>query len=118
MQYTNAEQDYGVRYWSIGNEPSLYDDYDTERYNAEWRTFAEAMLAVDPDILLIGPDTHQYTGDPAADPKDEAGHDWLREFLLANGDLVDIVAVHRYPFPVSKTDPAPTIDELRANSRE
>jgi len=42
----------------------------------------------------------------------------VREFLLANGDLVDIVAIHRYPFPTSMTDPSPTIDELRANSRE
>ncbi len=118
VRYTNVEHGYGVRYWSIGNEPSLYSDYDTERYNAEWRAVAEAMQAVDPDILLIGPDIHQYTGNPATDPKDAAGRDWLREFLLANGDMVDIVAVHRYPFPAGMTSPPATIDDLRANSRE
>ncbi len=118
VRYTNVERGYGVRYWSIGNEPSLYSDYDTVRYNTEWRAIAEAMQAVDPDILLIGPDIHQYTGNPATDPKDTAGRDWLREFLLANGDMVDIVAIHRYPFPTSKTGPPTTIDDLRANSRE
>ncbi len=118
VRYANVEKGYGVRYWSIGNEPSLYPDYDVERYNAEWRATAEAMQAVDPDILLIGPDIHQYTGDPAVDPKDAAGRDWLREFLSANGDLVDIVAIHRYPFPTGITSPPATIDDLCANSRE
>lgn len=118
VRYANVERGYGVRYWSIGNEPSLYSDYDTERYNTEWRAVAEAMQAVDPDILLIGPDIHQYTGNPATDPKDAAGRDWLREFLLANGDMVDIVAIHRYPFPTRMTGPPTTIDDLRTNSRE
>ena len=124
VRYCNVTNDYNVRYWGIGNEPNLYtahtmfDDYDTVRYNEEWREFAEAMLAVDPDIVLMGPGTSQYTGNPETDPRDEEGRDWVREFLLANGDLVDIVAIHRYPFPTSMTDQSPTIDALRANSRE
>jgi hypothetical protein len=118
VRYVNVEQGYGVRYWSIGNEPSLFDEYDVERYNAEWRAYAEAMRAVDPDIILVGPDIHQYSADFATDPKDSAGNDWLREFLLANGDLVDVVSIHRYPFPSSMSDATTTIDDLRANSRE
>ncbi len=124
VRYSNVDNDYNVRYWAIGNEPNLYtnhivhEDYDTVRYNREWREFAEAMLAVDPDILLLGPGTSQFTGNPETDPRDEAGRDWVREFLLANGDLVDVVAVHRYPFPTSMAGPPQTIDDLRANSRE
>ena len=118
VRYANVEMGYGVRYWSIGNEPSLYDDYDTERYNAEWRRFAEAMRAVDPSILLVGPDIHQYTGTPNVDPRDAQGRDWLHEFLTANGDLVDVVSIHRYPFPASMAGPATTIGDLAANSRE
>lgn len=122
VRYCNITNNYKVRYWSIGNEPSLYTNiygyYDTELFNAEWREFAEAMLAVDPDIVLIGPEIHQYTGNPETDPRDEAGRDWTREFLIANGDLVDIVAIHRYPFPITMTGPLKTIDDLRANSRE
>ncbi|NIS78700.1 MAG: hypothetical protein GTO14_00370 [Anaerolineales bacterium] len=122
VRYCNITNNYNVRYWSIGNEPSLYTNvygyYDTELYNTEWREFAEAMLAVDPEIILIGPEIHQFTGNPETDPKDEAGRDWTREFLMANGDLVDIVAIHRYPFPTTMTGPPKTIDDLRANSRE
>lgn len=112
------DEGYNVRYWSIGNEPNLFDDYTTEQHNREWRAIAEAMLAVDPNIILIGPDTSQYTGNPAVDPKDAEGRDFLREFLLANGDLVDIVAVHRYPFPRSQSNPVTTIDDLRQNAAE
>lgn len=124
VRYCNVTNDYNVRYWAIGNEPNLYtpytmyDDYDTARYNREWREFAEAMLAVDPDIVLIGPEISQFKGDPDFDPHDEAGRDWLREFLLANGDLVDIVSIHRYPFPIKMAGPVVTIDDLRNNSRE
>src|SRR5688572_9160004 len=58
VKYTNIQKGHNVRYWSIGNEPTLYeaagtDGYDTARYNVEWRAIAEAMQAVDPDILLI-----------------------------------------------------------------
>lgn len=116
VRYTNIENDYGVRYWYIGNEPNLYDDYTTEIYNVQWRAIAEAMLAVDPNILLIGPEVSQYNGTPEVDPRDSAGRDWLREFLLANGDLVDIVAVHRYPFP--RGNALTTIEDLRANVEE
>lgn len=107
-----------VRYWSIGNEPDLLDGYDTERYNREWRAFAEAMRAVDAEILLIGPDISQYTGNPAVDPHDAAGRDWLEEFLKANGDLVDIISIHRYPFPRGLASSPTTIADLQANSRE
>ncbi|MDW8102045.1 MAG: hypothetical protein RMK30_04115 [Anaerolineae bacterium] len=118
IYYTNVEKGYNVRFWSIGNEPSLYPDYNTERYNAEWRTYALALKEVDPNILLIGPDIHQYTGNPDTDPKDSAGKDWMEEFLRANGDLVDIVSIHRYPFPRDKISPPATVAELRENSRE
>lgn len=123
VRYANIEKGYQIRYWSIGNEPTLFsnlfrEDYDTERYNREWRAHAEAMRAVDPEILLVGPDLHQYPGVPGANPVDSSGRDWLVEFLKANGDLVDILSVHRYPFPRSQAAPVITIDDLRNNTRE
>ncbi len=118
VRLTNIENDYNIRYWGIGNEPNLFDDYTTEDLNREWRAIAEAMLEVDPDITLIGPDLSQWNGTPQVDPVDPEGRDWLREFLLANGDMVDVVAVHRYPFPRSMTNPMTTIDELRNNVYE
>lgn len=117
LRYTNIEKEYGVKYWAIGNEPSLFDDYTTDDLNEQWRAIAEAMLEVDPDILLVGPEPNQWTGDPAIDPNDPEGRDWVEEFLKVNGDLIDIVAIHRYPFPRDMGSNT-TIEELRANAAQ
>jgi hypothetical protein len=123
VRYTNLEKQYGIRYWSIGNEPSLYEGefsittgetYDTERFNAEWRVFAEAMRAVDPSLLLMGPELHQFSANFDGNPKDSSGRDWMTEFLRANGDLVNVITIHRYPYGKENA----TIAGLRANSRE
>jgi hypothetical protein len=126
VRYVNVEKQYGVKYWSIGNEPSLYEadtslgDQAMDAVTAakRWREFAQAMKAVDPTIILYGPDTHQFNGDPAVDPKDSEGRDYLREFLKLNADLVDIVTVHRYPFPSCRTCGTPSKMELLANTPE
>lgn len=124
VRYANIEQGYNIRYWGIGNEPTLYatsraaPDYGVARFNAEWRTIAEAMRAVDPDILLIGPELHQFGPNIASTPKDPFGLDWMTEFLKANGDLVDVVSIHRYPFPQGRGGRAATIAELSATSAE
>jgi hypothetical protein len=125
LKYANQTRKYDIKYWSIGNEPSLFatgganvPGYDTARYNKEWRQYAEALRAVDPNIKLVGPDTHQFMANFAANPKDLNGKDWLEEFLKANGDLVDVVAIHRYPFPKDMQNLIPTRDELLASTEE
>lgn len=128
VRYTNVEKQYGVVYWSIGNEPTLFaaelrafnegDDYDTAQFNTEWRTFALAMKEVDPNIKLLGPEIHQFNYDDAFNPKDSSGRDWMTEFLKANGDLVDVIAFHRYPFPKDRNELSVTIEDLRQNTRE
>jgi len=60
VRYANIEKGYGIRYWSIGNEPDLFTDYTVEELNREWRAIALAMEAVDPSIILIGPEVSQY----------------------------------------------------------
>ena len=124
VRYANIEKGYNIRYWGIGNEPTLYatsrgaPDYGVEHFNQEWCAFAEAMKAVDPSILLIGPELHQFASDLESTPKDPIGLDWMTEFLKVNGDLVDVVSVHRYPFPQGRGGRAATIDELAAASTE
>ena len=118
VRYVNLEKKYGVVYWAIGNEPTLFaqetgEEYDTARFNTDWQKFAEAMKAVDPTIKLIGPDLHQYSADPNARPKDSKGLDWMDEFLKANGNKVDVITFHRYPFGTN-----PSKDDLRKNARE
>jgi hypothetical protein len=123
VRYTNLEKKYGVTYWSIGNEPSLFtllgqtdEDYTIDNLNREWRAIAQAMKAVDPTIKLMGPETHQWSDSAETTPKDSSGRDWMTEFLKANGDLVDVVSVHRYPM-YSPNGPVAVAD-LRANTRE
>ena len=123
VRYTNIEKKYGVTYWSIGNEPSIYTqlrqadyDYTTEHLNRDWRAIAVAMKAADPTIKLMGPEIHQWNDSYETTPKDSAGRDWMTEFLKANGDLVDVVSVHRYPLH-SPTRPV-TIQDLRENTRK
>lgn len=127
VRYINIEKEYGVEYWGIGNEPTLYaaelrqlglaDDYDTEQFNQEWRAIALAMKEVDPTIKLLGPELHgTYTANFDTNPKDSSGRGWMTEFLKANGDLVDVVTFHRYPYP--QGDAPVTFDDLRQNSKE
>ena len=118
VRYANIEKGYGIRYWSIGNEPDLYPDYTAERANTEWRAIAEAMEAVDPSIILIGPEVSQFPNTLEGTDYLNVRREWVRSFLEMNGDLVDIVAVHRYPFPLTNSSPATTIDQLRDNTPE
>lgn len=123
VRYTNIEKKYGVTYWSIGNEPSIYTqlgqadyDYTTEHLNRDWRAIAVAMKEADPTIKLMGPEIHQWNDSDETTPKDSAGRDWMTEFLKANGDLVDVVSVHRYPL-YSPNKPV-TVTDLRENTRK
>ena len=123
VRYTNIQKKYGVLYWSIGNEANLYTqlkqadyDYTTENLNKDWRAIALAMKAADPTIKLMGPELSQWNSSLGATPKDSAGRDWMTEFLKVNGDLVDIVTVHRYPMYSPKNGPV-TAQQLRENTR-
>lgn len=119
VRYANIEKGYGVRYWAVGNEPNLYppdDVYTPKRIAADWRALAEAMRAVDPDIILMGP---EVTGYMPARPGDTFGAEAravMKAFLEVNGDLVDVVTIHHYPFPISSAAPPPAIDELAASA--
>lgn len=117
VRYANIEKGYNIRYWTIGNEPTLYEDYTIERFNTEWRAHAEAMLAVDPNIILVGPEVHQYPSTETYAAYLEEMRLWVRGFLEANGDMVDVVSIHRYPFPISTMSSA-TTDDLRLNAAE
>jgi hypothetical protein len=118
VTYANVTKGYGIKYFSIGNEPDLYPTmglpsnsamparpgYTAEQYCTDAATFVAAMKAADPTIQIVGPDlAYQYT----------PGTDWLTPILSVCGDLFDVVAVHRYPFasaqatlPAAAADPA------------
>lgn len=93
VRYMNIEKRYDVRFWSIGNEADVHAQPDMgERYIHEFRAFRNAMKTVDERILLFGPEfASKYDiHNPA--------HDLLTPFLQVNGDIVDVIALHRYPY--------------------
>jgi hypothetical protein len=123
VKYVNVTKGYNVKYWGIGNEADLYSldglpDYTVAQYNREWREWAQAMRAVDPKIVLVGPDVSQFVADADGSSYLQARIDWLTSFLHSNGDMVDIVSIHRYPFPIDTTGTLPTKDQLQQNSQE
>jgi hypothetical protein len=91
------------------------------RFNKEWREFATAMKAVDPSIKLVGAEINQFsfsTEEGATTNFGEWDETWFVEFLKTNGDMVDIVSFHRYPFPRSSVSGPPSAEELMQNSQE
>ncbi len=110
--YLNVTNDYRIKYFSIGNEPDLYgeqgdmpSDYTADMFSETYLAFAEAMRSVDSEILLVGPDlSWKYQS---------GANDWLTPFLDTCGEMVDIVAIHRYPI-----DPAETTMDSALNDAE
>lgn len=122
VTYTNIKKKYGIEYWSIGNEPNIYTmlgqadyDYTIDHLNKDWRAIALAMKEADPTIKLMGPELSQWNSSYETTPKDSSGRDWMIEFLKANGDLLDVVTVHRYPMHSASNGPV-TPQQLRENT--
>ncbi len=110
VTYANVTKSYGLKYFSIGNEPDLYASqglvadptqpaipgYTPAAYCATARAYVTAMKAVDPTIKIVGPDlSWKYIAGSGA-------NDWLTPILTSCGDLFDIVAIHRYPFEAAQ----------------
>jgi hypothetical protein len=106
VSYANVTNHYGVKYFSIGNEPDLYatqgslinfaapaiPGYTPVDYCASATAYVAAMKGVDPTIKIVGPDlANKYAGGGGPD-------DWLTTILTTCGDLFDVIAIHRYPF--------------------
>lgn len=121
VRYLNIEKGYGVRLWAIGNEaPYFYAEETPTHYAAAWREFAQAMLAVDPSIVLVGPDFSQFGPASLALIRSDVAEarEWTRIFLEANGDLLGLVTFHRYPFPLRGGLEGPTVAGLRPIAAE
>ena len=78
------------------------------------------MKAADPGIILVGPEITQFVGTENVSRSDEQqAAAWMRTFLEMNGDLVDVVSFHRYPFPTDMRNPVDTkAADLFANASE
>jgi len=106
VRYANVTKGYGLKYFSVGNEPDLYDSmglpadssmpaipgYAPADFCTATRAYVTAMKAVDPTIKIVGPDlAYKYQ-------IGNGNYDWLTPVLQDCGELFDIVAIHRYPY--------------------
>ena len=105
VTYANATMGYGIKYFSIGNEPDLYPDatgstkgitgYTPAAFCTSVAAYVAAMKAVDPTIRILGPELSW---------KYQSGtNDWLTPILQTCGALFDVVTIHRYPIDPTLT---------------
>ena len=104
VRTANVTRAYGVKYFSVGNEPDIYADptqtprlatFTADNYCQIAEAFVPAMRAVDPTIKILGPELSWKYQDGT--------NDWLTPILRSCGDLFDIVSIHRYPIDPAKT---------------
>ncbi len=100
VRYVNIENKAGLKYWTIGNEPELFQplqkkDIDLNTYLKKWRDIAQAMLAVDPSLIIVGPDVSLQM---APLDKSSRAWQWFDAAIKANGDLINVVSFHFYLF--------------------
>ncbi|RLE29222.1 hypothetical protein DRJ54_05045 [Candidatus Acetothermia bacterium] len=112
-----VEHGFEIPFWSIGNEPDLWPyqgwrKVSPEEYVREWRDFARHIKEAVPTVRLVGPDISLAPFRSLDDPDHQAAR-WLRAFLAEDGDLVNVVSVHWYPFRGNETDIALLLGEPR-----
>lgn len=104
----SRDNEMGIRYWFIGNEPDLYapnrgeDEWTPEYYSEKFIEYADAIRAEDPDARLVGP---VVTGTP--------NEEWMEVFLERAGGEVDVLAWQWYP-----TDGTAPVDEALSSAAD
>ncbi|HEY4183660.1 MAG TPA: hypothetical protein VGP07_01265 [Polyangia bacterium] len=121
VTYANVTKGYGLKYFSLGNEPDLYATqggvtdsslpaiagFTPAAYCTTATAYVAAMKAVDPTIKIVGPDlSWQYVAGTS--------NDWLTPILTGCGYLFDVVAIHRYPFEAMQATRAAAASDAAA----
>ncbi|MBA3971004.1 MAG: T9SS type A sorting domain-containing protein [Bacteroidetes bacterium] len=104
VNYLNVVKGKNIKYWIIANEPNLGYGYTTPGQIANYfKPFASAMKAVDPNILIVGPEIAWFDQsiidgltNPGG-PHDITGKDAAGRYYL------DVISFHTYPFNGSQT---------------
>jgi hypothetical protein len=112
VRYMNIQKGYDVRFWSIGNEPDKNGRAGAqETWLRTWRSFRDAMKAVDPRIKILGPDL------AFAYDFNNPANDWLTPFLQKNGDAVDAISLHRYGYSRNQSNPTVLVGSAFTTAR-
>jgi hypothetical protein len=101
VRHTNMEKKFKVRYWEVGNE--LYGDWETghnvkgkaelggAEYGRDFREYAKAMKAVDPDVYVGAVAIDQDNGEAWSGFKW-----WMRDMLPEAAKSADYLIWHEY----------------------
>jgi hypothetical protein len=119
LKWANQKNNYGVRYWEIGNE--LNGDWELghrlpdgssmtgEIYTQRFLQFSKAMRAQDPTIKLGGPACS------------DLNLDFVETLIRQSGDALDFVTLHAYPVGVNtktSSQKFAAIDQMRTAARK
>lgn len=99
VRYLNLERGYGVAWFQLGNEPDFTGTPSPEVQVTRHNAWAAAMLAVDPNLLFVGPEL--LTGANVLGL--HGSTDWMTPFL-AGAFPIDGVSWHWYPLWSDQAD--------------
>ncbi len=98
VHYINIVKGRNVKYWIIANEPNLGYGYTTaSQIAAYFKPFASAMKAVDPTILIVGPETASFKQGMTDDLTTPGGPDDITGKDAAGRYYLDVFTFHTYP---------------------
>jgi hypothetical protein len=104
VHYINIVKGKHIKYWSIGNEPDLGYSFTTANQVAKYiKSFASAMKAVDPTILILGPETAWFNKGIIDGLTTPNGPDDITGKDASGRYDVDIISFHTYPFKGTQT---------------
>jgi PKD repeat protein len=104
VQYVNVTKGRNVKYWIIGNEPNLGYGYTTAAQVAAYiKPFATAMKAIDPTILIIGPELAWFDQPIIDGLTSPGGANDITGRDINNRYYIDVFSYHTYPFNGSQT---------------
>lgn len=116
VAYINVTQGKHVKYWIIGNEPDLSYSFTSASQIANYfRPFASAMKAIDPSILIVGPEIASFNQTIMAGLTTPNGPDDITGKDAAGRYYVDVLSFHTYPFNGSQTR-AQVVSKLGASN--
>lgn len=104
VNYVNVIKGKNIKYWIIGNEPDLEYSFTTASQVSSYiKPFATAMKAVDPSILIIGPETAWFNQSIINGLTNPGGPDDITGKDASGRYYVDIISFHYYPFNGTQT---------------
>ncbi|MFC4600778.1 OmpL47-type beta-barrel domain-containing protein [Cohnella hongkongensis] len=111
VRYANIEKGYQIKYWEIGNEPEYFEEgfkVTPEEYAQRIMEYADAMKAVDPSIVIVGPANGSSLLEEWVQP--------IMTTMQEQNRQLDAISVHWYPLAGNQTNPAssayPSIENL------